>query len=108
MRWEDQELNHATSGNKFPELPFAGLSLLSHASSHQNQYLRIDQQKLEKMIQAGALGQRTAGVRIDRLCLHFRLFCGLGPGGGPYPALGINHFWQNSTSLYAIFYFSPK
>jgi hypothetical protein len=108
MRWEDQELNHATPENKFPEVLFAGLSLLGHASKHQSQYLRVDQQKLDEMVAAGTLNQRAAGARIDRLCLHFRLFCRLGPGGDHYPALGITHFWQDSVSLYAVLYFSPQ
>ena len=81
MRWEDQELNHETPENKFPEVLFAGLSLLGHASEHQRQYLRIDQKKLETMVAEGALNERAKGARIDRLCLHFRLFCSLGPGG---------------------------
>ena len=108
MRWEDQELNHATPENKFPEVLFAGLSLLGHASEHQRQYLRIDQKKLETMVAEGALNERAKGARIDRLCLHFRLFCSLGPGGDHYPTLGVTHFWQDSVSLYAIFYFSQN
>jgi hypothetical protein len=60
------------------------------------------------MVEDGALSQKAAGVRIDRLCLHFRLFCRLGPGGDNYPTLGVTHFWQDSVSLYAIFYFSAK
>jgi hypothetical protein len=108
MRWEEQELNHATPENKFPEVLFAGLSLLGRASKHQNEYLRVDQQKLDAMIAAGALNQRAVGARIDRLCLHFRLFCRLGPGGDHYPTLGVTHFWQDSVSLYAVLYFSPK
>jgi hypothetical protein len=108
MRWEDQELNHATPENRFPEVLFAGLSLLGHASRHQSQYLRVDQPKLDEMVSDGILNQRAAGARIDRLCLHFRLFCRLGPGGDHYAALGITHFWQDSVSLYAVLYFSPK
>jgi hypothetical protein len=108
MRWEDQELNYATPENKFPEVLFARLNLLVHASQHQGQYLQVDQQKLDKMIEFGTLSKRAAGARIDRLCLQFRLFCLLGPGGDNYPALGVTHFWQNSVSLYAILYFSQK
>jgi hypothetical protein len=108
MRWEDQELNHTMPENKFPEVLFAGLNLLGHASKHQSRYIRVDQQELDKMVEIGTLSQKAAGVRIDRLCLHFRLFCRLGPGGDRYPALGVTHFWQDSVSLYAILYFSPK
>ena len=108
MRWEDQELNHATPESKFPEVLFAGLGLRGYASKHQGHYLRVDQKKLDEMVESGALNQRAAGARIDRLCLHFRLFCRLGPGDDTYPALGVTHFWQNSVSLYAILYFSSK
>ena len=107
MRWEDQELNHETPENKFPEVLFAGLGLLGHASRHQSEYLRVDQEKLDVMVADGTL-KRATGARIDRLCLHFRLFCRLGPGGDHYPTLGITHFWQDSVSLYSVFYFSPK
>ena len=108
MRWEDQELNHATPENKFPEVFFAGLSLLGYASDHQGQYVRVDQKRLDQMLQDGDFSKQATGARIDRLCLHFRLFCRLGPGGDQYPTLGVTHFWQNSVSLYAILYFSPK
>lgn len=108
MRWEDLELNYSTPETKFPEILIAGLGLLNHSSKHQSRYLRVDQQNLEEMVKTGILSQRAAGARIDRLCLHFRLFSGLGPGGDNYPALGITHFWENSVSLYAIIQFSPK
>ena len=108
MCWEDQELNHATPENKFPEVFFAKLHLLGYAAKHQNQYLRVNQQKLDATVQSGTFSQRASGVRINRLCLLFRLFCQLGPGGDHYPSLGVTHFWENSVSLYAIFYFSPK
>lgn len=60
------------------------------------------------MVERGTLNERAAGVRIGRLCLHFRLFCRLGPGGDHYPSLGVTHFWQDSASLYAVLYFSPR
>jgi hypothetical protein len=108
MRWEDQELNHATPENKFPEVLYAGMSLLGYVSRHQGQYVRFDQKKLDELVQDGTLPKRASGARIDRLCLHFRLFCGLGAGGESYPPLGVTQFWQTSESLYAILYFSPK
>ena len=107
MQWEDQEINYATPENKFPEVFFSSLELRTHAGKRPGEYIRIDQEALEEMIGAGVLSQRTKGVRIDRLCLFFRLFCRLGPGGGHQPSLGITHYWVNSNSRYAIFYFSP-
>lgn len=106
MRWEDEELNHATSEHKCPEVLFAGLSLLHRAAQHPGAYLRVDQKNLDEMITAGALSSKAKGARINWLCLHFRLLCRLGPGGDHYPALGVTHFWQNSASLYAILYLS--
>jgi|ERR1051325_7418880 hypothetical protein len=107
MRWEDQELNHATE-NKFPEVAAAFGSLLGHASRRTAQYLRVDQNKLDVMLKEGTLDGRAAGVRIHPLCLYFRMWCRLGPGGG-HPALGVLHSWgRNSTSHYAILYVSPK
>src|SRR5208283_5016480 len=97
-----------TPENKYPDVLFAGLALLGYASKHQSQYLRVGQKELDAMVDAGTLDKRATGARIDRLCLHFRLFCRLGPGGDHYPALGITQFWQDSASLYAILYFSPK
>jgi hypothetical protein len=108
MRWEDQELNHATPETKFPEVLFAGVSLVAYASGHQGHYLRVDQNELDRLIQDGMLPKAAIGTRIDRLCLHFRLFCRLGPGGDHYPALGVTHFWQDLLSLYPILYLSPK
>lgn len=108
MRWEDQELNHKVPDYKFPEVFFAGLSLLGCASKQQGRFLDIDQQALDQMIENGDLPKRAQGVRIDRLCLYYRLSCRLGPGGDHYPALGTTHFWEDSKSLYAILYISPK
>lgn len=108
MRWEDQELNYAVPESKFPEVFFAGFFLLGHAPNGLGSYLRIDQQTLDGMVQKGELPKKAEGCRIDRLCLHYRLFCRLGPGGDHYPALGTMHFWQNSESFYAILYISPK
>jgi hypothetical protein len=108
MRWEDQELNHSTPETKFPEVFFAGLELPGIAEKKPNEYLEINQGKLDAMIASGELNKRTMGVKIDRLCLHFRLFCSLGPGGDHYPTLGVMHFWSNSVSKYAVFSFSPR
>ena len=107
MRWEDQELNHSTSEFKFLEVFYAGIGLQGYASKHQGQYLRVDQKKLDEMVADGTL-KRATRARIDRLCLHFRLFCRLGPGGDHYPVFGVTHFWLDSVSLYTILYFSPK
>ena len=108
MRWEDQELNHSTPENKFPEVFFASLELPGLAEKKLGDYLEVNQAKLDLMVQAGELDKRTKGVRIERLCLFFRLFCSLGPGGDNYPTLGVMHFWSNSMSKYAIFCFSPN
>jgi hypothetical protein len=108
MRWEDQELNHEVPENKFPEVFFAGLFLLGCTSKQRGSFLHIDQQRLDEMVGNGDLPEKAKGVRIDRLCLHYRLFCRLGPGGDHYPVLGTMHFWEDSKSLYAIFYLSPK
>ena len=108
MRWEDQELNHQIPAEKFPEVSFAGLFLLDYASKRLGSFLRMDQQVLIRMIKSGELPEMAAGTRIDRLCLYYRLFCGLGPGGNPYPALGTTHFWKDSKSHYAILHISPK
>lgn len=108
MRWEDQELNHQVPENRFPEVFFAGLFLLGCTSNRQGSFLRIDQQVLDEMIKKGDLPQKAKGARIDRLCLYYRLSSHLGPGGDHYPVLGTSHFWQDSKSLYAILYISPK
>jgi len=108
MRWEDQELNHSTPETKFPEVFFASLELPGLAEKKSGEYLMVDQEKLDAMIQAGELSKRISGVRIDRLCLFFRLFCSLGPGRDNYPTLGVMHFWSNSVSKYVICYFSPN
>ena len=108
MRWEDQELNHEVPESEFPEVLFAGLFLLGCASMQLGRYLRIDQQTLDEMVEKGDLPKKAEGSRIDRLCLYYRLSCRLGPGGDHYPVLGTTHFWEDSKSLYAIFYISPK
>ena len=108
MRWEDQELNYGVPENKFPEVFFAGLWMLGCAAERQTRFLRLDQAKLDGMVQSGALTERAKGIRIDRLCLYYRLACSLGPGGDHYPVLGNTHFWRDSKSLYAILYISPK
>ena len=108
MRWEDQELNHSTPETKFPEVFFASLELPMLAEKNSGEYLEVNQEKLDAMIKSGELSKRTSGVRIDRLCLFFRLFCRLGPGGDNSPTLGVMHFWSNSISKYAIFIFSPN
>ena len=108
MPWEDQELHHGIPENKFPEVFFAGLWLPGLAAKEEGRFLRIDQTKLDKMVQTGTLTERAKGVRIDRLCLYYRLSCGLGPGGEHYPVLGTTHFWRDSESQYAVLYISPK
>jgi hypothetical protein len=107
LRWEDQELNHATPENKFPEVFYAGHFLPMLAAKQQGKFLQIDQAALERMVASGTLNERARGVRIDRLCLHCRLFCRLGPGGGSYPEIGAMHFWRDSESLYIILHISP-
>jgi len=108
MRWEDQELNHGVPENKFPEVFFAGLWLLGLAAKEQGAFLRIDQAKLDELVQSGTLSDRAKGTRIDRLCLYYRLSCRLGPGGDHYPVLGAMHFWEGSESHYAVLHISPK
>ena len=108
LHWEDQELNHATPETKFPEVFFAGLSLPMFAAKQRGKYFYFDQTKLNEMLESGLLTERALGVRIDQLCLHYRLFCRLNPGGDAYPTFGVMHFWKDSESLYSIFYFAPK
>ena len=108
MRWEDQELNHEVPENKFPEVFFAGLFLLGSASRQQGSFLRMDQRSLDQMVEKGDLPAKARGARIDRLCLYYRLSCRLGPGGDHYPVLGTTHFWEDSKSLYAVLYISPR
>jgi hypothetical protein len=106
MRWEDQELNHATE-SIFPEVVIACLMLLGPASRQQGRFLRIDQKTLDDMIESGKLSSRARGARINLVCLYYRLMCRLGPGGDHYPTLGTMHFWQESDSLYGILCLSP-
>lgn len=108
MRWEDQELNHENVETKFPEVLYASLSLPCRAAQNRGTFMPLDQSGLDAMVESGKLSPKARGVRIGRLCLYYRLFCRLGPGGGPYPELGVMHFWYAGESLYAIFYISPK
>jgi len=108
MRWEDQELNHEVPENKFPEVMYAGLFLMAFASRQRGRFLKIDRGTLEQMIEKGDLPVKAKGARIDRLCLYYRLACGVGPGGERYPVLGTTHFWSGAQSLYAILYISPE
>jgi hypothetical protein len=106
MRWEDQELNYAVPETKFPEVLAAKFALLSQAEGRLGVYLPFDQSVLATL-QLKQFADR--GVpRIDRVCLHFRLACGLSPGGGAYPSLGIFHYWSGSKSMYAIVHISPR
>src|SRR5580658_10165913 len=98
MRWEDQELNHTVGDHKFREVVYAGLFLASLAAKQQGKFMRLDQAGLDMMVQSGELTERAKGVRIDRLCLYYRLFCRLGPGGDHYPVGGVMHFWRGGTS----------
>ena len=105
-RWEGQELNWATE-SKFPEVVYAGLFLTAYADKRRGKYIKLDQAKLDELVQSGALPEKARGVRIDRLCLYYRLFCRLGPGGDDYPVFGVMNFYS-SESVYAIFLISPK
>ena len=109
MRWEDQELNHATSANQASRGVCRWTFLDRIHFKESGQYIQITQNKLDEMIRDGTLNKKTAGARMSPdFILHSRLCCRLGPGGGHYPTLGITHFWQDSVSCYAILYFSPK
>jgi hypothetical protein len=108
MRWEDQELNRETAETKFPEVFYASLSLPCRAAQSRGTFVPLDQSGLDAMVESGALNPKARGTRIDRLCLYFRLFCRLGPGGDQYPELGVMHFWFGGESLYAIFHISPQ
>ena len=55
LQWEDQELNHATPENKFPEVFFAGLSLPMFAAKQRGKYFYFDQTKLNEMLESGLL-----------------------------------------------------
>ena len=104
-RWDDQEINYATE-TKFPEIIHATLIIPRWAEKFRGTFLKLDQVKLDALLESGEFPEKMRGARIDRVCLYFRLFCRLGPGGDHYPALGVMH-WYRVESLYAIFYFSP-
>jgi len=115
MQWSDQEINHGTAETKFPEVLLASFELRGEAFKKRGQYLRVDQEVLDEMLVFGELSKHSRGVRIDRLCLLFRVYSGLSPGGEGYPVLGVSHYWQcesrsesASKSLYAILYISPE
>ena len=108
MLWEDQELNHKVGETRFPEVYISGKFLLSCAAKEHGQFLRLDQLKLDDMVRAGNLPERSKGMRIDRLCLYYRVFYSLGPGGDHYPVLGAMHFWGASRSRYALVQISPQ
>jgi len=111
LRWEGKEINYAI-GNEFPEIVFAFHALLSAASRQRGIFLYVDQAKLDALIDEGTkkslIGQ-AAGARIDRLCLYYRLMCGLGPGGDHHSQLGALHYWNGpkSESVYGIVHVSP-
>ena len=55
MRWEAQELNREIPEKKFPEVFFAGLSLLGCVSKLLGSFLPIDQKTLDKVVHKGGL-----------------------------------------------------
>jgi hypothetical protein len=67
--------------------------------------VRIDQAMLDRL--PLVLREKKEQPRIDRVCLHYRLSCGLGPGGERHPVLGVMHYWCDSKSMYAIVQVSP-
>lgn len=120
MRWEGQELNHGTPEGKFPEVLWAHFSLLSLAESRAatvlnrpRSFLKVDQATLDRMQLSGELSVKAKGVRIDRLCLRFRLACRLNPGGGRNSDLGVMQYWsqkpnrRTAQSYYAVVEISP-
>lgn len=106
MRWEDQELNHASPEGKYPEVLAAKFGLLAEAERGSGRYVHVDQPMLDAF-PLRALREKKEAPRIDRVCLHFRLSCGLGAGGERYPVLGAMHYWADSKSRYAIIHISP-
>ena len=129
MRWEDQEYNQDTE-HQFYEVTHVAMWLMSTVSREPGHFTRIDQAKLNEIIQSGKLinekvqppdfTERLKGVQIYRLCLCFRMRCGLQPEGGRFPNLGVCHFWilpkkkwllpqkTGAESHYSILYISPK
>lgn len=107
MHWEDQELNFATPEGKYPEVLAAKFALLAEAERSLGRYLRVDQSSLDAL-PLPMLRTKIESPRLDRVCLHFRLSCGLAPGGERYPVLGAMHYSCDSKSMYAIVHISPQ
>ncbi len=107
MRWEGQELNHTSPEGKYPEVLAAKFGLLAEAERSSGRYVRVDQPMLDTL-PLRALCEKKESPRIDRVCLHFRLSCGLGAGGERYPVLGVMHYCSDSKSHYAIVHISPS
>jgi hypothetical protein len=80
VRWEDQELNYASPEGKYPEVLAAKFGLLAEAEHSPGRYVRVDQHMLDAL-PLRALREKKEAPRLDRVCLHFRLSCGLGPEG---------------------------
>jgi hypothetical protein len=106
MRWEDQELNYGIPETTFPEILEAKFALLAQAERSQGRYASVDEATATRL----PLKQFAdrGPVRINRLCLHFRLACRISPGGGAYAELGAFHYWSGRKSMYAIAHISPK
>ena len=102
MQWEDQEINFATPAGSIREIIKASFHIRSLAEHKAGKYLRISQELLDCEI------KEEKRALIHRLCLYERAMCGIGPGGGSYPNLGISHYWANSKSFYSIFQIAPK
>ncbi len=102
MKWEDQEINSASSAGSIREIIQASFRIRSLAESNTGRYLKVTQ---------GLLDREARGeVRplIHRLCLYERALSGIGPGGEPYVPLGVSHFWSSSRSMYAILQVDPE
>ena len=111
LEWT-KELRHAAE-YQVPEVVVA-MALRGYADEHLGQKFRIDQTTLNEMIELGIFKPALPaykGARIDRLCLHFRLFCRLAPGGEPAPPTGVTE-WANlrgaTTNYYGVLRFSPE
>jgi hypothetical protein len=94
MKWEDQEINYATPEGKFMEAFRAEFSLLGYAAKFKKRYLVVGQSRFDELVLKKKLTEKARGARIDHICLKFRLRCGLSPGGGNYPDLGVFNYWR--------------
>ena len=101
MKWEDQEINFATPAGSIREVIKASFRIRSLAEQAKGAYLRITQDVLDREF------KEEKRALIHRLCLYERASCGVGPGGGTYPDLGVSHYWCDSQSAYAIMQIDP-